>query len=177
MLALLERHFEANAAVSEAGLAAITNLAVVEANRANLAGACDRKSHIVTFLKRYVTILIQDSQKFLILSYLFLIFLHYLPYETAAVIVRVLRTHAAYRAHDVALQGAWAIHNVAGVDWPTQQRFVAAEAWTVLEAIRDDPASSVQAKDIACNALEKLSVRVRSSFKNVLTGLSAIVDN
>ena len=52
--------------------------------------------------------------------------------------------------------GAWAILNVARSDREIKQRFVAAGARAVLEAIAADPDSSAEAEDRARQALEKL---------------------
>ena len=71
-------------------------------------------------------------------------------------ILRALREHATCRTKDVALYGAWAIFNVAWSDRAIQQRFVAAGARAVLQAIVADPASSAQAKENAREALKKL---------------------
>ena len=76
--------------------------------------------------------------------------------EAVAVIVRALREYATCRTKNVALYGAWAILYVAWSDRAIQQRFVAAGARAVLEAIIADPASSEQAKETAREALKKL---------------------
>ena len=76
--------------------------------------------------------------------------------EAVAVIVRALREHATCRTKDVALQGAWAILHVAWTDRAIQQRFVAAGARAVLQAIIADPASSAESQGKAREALKKL---------------------
>ena len=73
-----------------------------------------------------------------------------------AVIVRALQRHATCRTKNVALFGARAILNVAWSDRAIQQRFVAAGARAVLQAILADPASSAEAKEKAREALKKL---------------------
>ena len=72
-------------------------------------------------------------------------------------IVQALRTHSRCRTNDVAKQGAWAILHVAWSDREIKQRFVAAGARAVLEAIAADPDSSAEAKEKARGALEKLA--------------------
>ena len=84
-----------------------------------------------------------------------LFLLSFVP-EIVAVIVKVLRQHASCRTHPVPQRGAMAINDVACSDREAQQRFVAAGARAVLEAIRDDPASGTEAKKYALDALEKL---------------------
>ena len=78
--------------------------------------------------------------------------------ETAAVLMRVLRTYATCRTHDVAYRGLGAILSVAWSDQAIQQRFVAAGAREVVEAFRDDPATSTKAMKKACRTLEQLTL-------------------